>query len=1007
LDEWLCVGDRLRVGANSRAGLTLRDETLLRLNEHTIITINAPNENGAAFVLELLRGVVHIISRITGSFQVSTPYVNALIEGTEFAMSVGDLATDIVVFEGIVVASNSAGSIELAANQSGRAIKDQAPIRTVLANPRDAVVWTLYYPPLPEQPDAAYRLATQAVTAIAQNRLNEAVDLARRAITANERSAAAYMAQSYVDQARFDIPAALANSRRAAELAPDSGLVHARLAEVWLMHAESRAARMAAERAISLDPQLSLTHAVLGFSSLWEVNLDVAKAAFEKAIKLDSSAPLPRFGLGLTMIRQGELESGRREIETAVLLDPNSALLRSYLGKAYYEEKRNHPAANQFAMAKQLDEHDPTAWFYDAIRKQSENRPIEALNDIQTSVDLNDNRAVYRSRFLLDQDEAARNASQARIYQDLGFEQLARNDAYKSLQTSAHSHSAHRLLADSYSEKPLYEKARLSELLQSQLFQPLNRTPIQPQLTSSGLGILNGAGPSAGGFSEYTPLFTRNGLDIQFNALGGSNRTAGDDLVLSGLKDRVAFSLGQFHYETDGWRENNDLKQDIYDAFLQASLSSSTSIQFEYINQQADSGDLAFRFDPADLFEHERNDLERRLGRIGLHHQFYPGSHFIASAIYQDLRERETESFSDYNPADPDYGDYPRTIDSFWQSTWHSIARSLELQYIQPLDNHTIVVGGGDYDEDKAWTAEEWELLTVILPVPPNYEDLYAPSPQHERVDPRFANLYLYSHLALAQKIDLTLGAAHEKFENNRIETDQWVPKIGLTWEPLSNLILRAAYLERIARPRQMERTIEPTQVAGFNQLIDDIEGSEIKQFGVGFDVKPGNRLRIGAEFNRRDLQVPLNFGALYDGRDEQLTTAYLYWTATERLGLHLSYEKEDYEGVRTQPQSIVTQRTPVGFSYHWPIGAYLQAVGTYVDQEILESESIRRESFWNLDTVLGYRFPKGYGKFEIVAKNILDEEFHYYDLSFHSPDIQLPRFQPERQLFARFTLNF
>ncbi|MEJ2694272.1 MAG: TonB-dependent receptor [Candidatus Thiodiazotropha sp.] len=1006
LNEWLCTGDHLRVGTNSRAGLTLQNETLLRLNEHSIITINAPGEDGAS-VLELLKGIAHFISRITGSLRVKTPYVNALIEGTEFAVNVGDAATDIVVYEGRVVAANSAGSITLATNQSGRARKNHAPVRTVLADPRDAVVWTLYYPPLPEQRDKAYELANQAVTAIVQNRLDDAVNLAMRSIAVNDRSAAAYMAQSYVDQARFDIPAALANSRRAAELAPDSALTHARLAEVWLMNAETRAARKAAETAIALDPQLSLAHAVLGFSSLREVSLESAKAEFERAIELDSTAPLPRFGLGLAMIRQGELEAGRREIETAVLLAPNNALLRSYLGKAFYEEKRNELAARQFALAKQYDALDPTAWFYDAMRKQSENRPIEALNDIQTSIGLNDNRAVYRSRFLLDQDEAARNASQARIYQDLGFEQIARSEAYKSLQTSTNSYSAHRLLADSYSEKPLYEKARLSELLQSQLFQPLNRAPIQPQLSTSGLGILDGAGPSAGGFSEYTPLFTRNGLGVQLNAVGGSNNIAGDDLILSGLVDQVAFSLGQFHYETDGWRENNDLKQNIYDAFLQASLSPSTSIQFEYINQKAKNGDLALRFDPAEFTDYVRNALQRRLGRIGLHHQFSPNSQFIASAIYQDLRNTETESFSIFDPANADAGGLPTIYDSFWQRRLNSIAHSLELQYIHYLDNLSITLGGGSLNENLTISSEFAELLTVILPTPPNYTESNTRPPYHVEIDPQFDNFYLYSHLALATRLDLTFGTAYERFMNTRVESDRWAPKFGLVWEPVPNLTLRAAYLEKTARPINMERTIEPTQVAGFNQLIDDIEGSKIKQFGAGFDVKLSDTLRLGGEFTRRDLQVPWNFGQGYEGRDEKRPMAYLYLTATERMGIHLSYEMEDFERALFSPQQVVTRYTPIGFSYHYPTGTYLQAVATYIDQEIHKYSAIETENFWNLDMVFGYRFARDIGIFEVVCKNILNQEFRYYDRSFYSPDIQLPQFQPERQVFARFTLNY
>ena len=58
--------------------------------------------------------------------------------------------------------------------------------------------------------------------------------------------------------------------------------------------------------------------------------------------------------------------------------------------------------AEQFAIAKELDPNDPTPWFYDAIRLQTENRPVEALRNIERSIELNDNRAVYRSRLLLD-----------------------------------------------------------------------------------------------------------------------------------------------------------------------------------------------------------------------------------------------------------------------------------------------------------------------------------------------------------------------------------------------------------------------------------------------------------------------------------------------------------------------------------------------------------------------------------------------------------------------------
>src|SRR5207244_4265820 len=148
-----------------------------------------------------------------------------------------------------------------------------------------------------------------------------------------------------------------------------------------------------------------------GFAYLLRVNTTESKNAFARAIELDQADSLSRLGLGLARIREGDLAEGRREIEVAGSLDPNNSIIRSYLGKAYYEEKRTGLDEKEYSIAKELDPKDPTPWFYDAIQKQTTNRPVEALHDIQKAIELNDNRAVYRSRLLLDSDLAARSAS--------------------------------------------------------------------------------------------------------------------------------------------------------------------------------------------------------------------------------------------------------------------------------------------------------------------------------------------------------------------------------------------------------------------------------------------------------------------------------------------------------------------------------------------------------------------------------------------------------------------
>ncbi|MBA2352379.1 MAG: FecR domain-containing protein, partial [Burkholderiales bacterium] len=418
---------------------------------------------------------------------------------------------------------------------------------------------------------AAYAL--RAIISVAQNDKGAALIFARSAVRFDEKSAPALIALSYAEQANFDLEQALASTKKAVDLEPQNALAWARVAELEMSLGKLDEGLQAARRAADLNPNLPRAQTVLGFASLTRIDTRAAKASFETAIALDQADPLPRLGLGLARIRENDLEAGRREIEIAANLDPASSLLRSYLGKAYFEERREGLAGTQFDLAKQLDPRDPTPWFYDAIRKQTDNQPVAALDDLERSIDLNDNRAVYRSRLLLDQDRATRDTSLARVYDDLRFDQLALVEASKSLSLDPANHSAHRFLSDAFARTPRHEIARVSELLQSQLLQPLNVNPVQPRLAAPDLNIVTGAGPAEAAFNEFHPLFERNRPQLVASGLVGNNGTFGDEAVLSGLAGRVSYSLGQFHYETDGFRENNDLQHDIYNAFVQFAVT--------------------------------------------------------------------------------------------------------------------------------------------------------------------------------------------------------------------------------------------------------------------------------------------------------------------------------------------------------------------------------------------------------------------------------------------------
>ncbi|MDH3692061.1 MAG: FecR domain-containing protein, partial [Gammaproteobacteria bacterium] len=529
LDDPICPGDTILVGSRSRAAIILLDtNTVLRIDQKTALTVIADSQEEGS-LLDLLEGGLNLLSPAPRSLEIRTPFVNAAVKGTEFSIRVEKDRTLITVFEGRVAATNDSGSLSLSSGQSAVVRAGEAPESRVVVRPRDAVQWALYYPTIgldekaslitreaadllivgrvdeattlldqarEENPNDAVAVALQAIIAVAQNRNEEAAQLALQAVAIDPDSSTAYTALSYVQQSRFDIGRALESAEQAVERGPNNAYAWARLAELQSANGDLKASLESARQAVAIDPALSRTQTVLGFVHLTRIEIDEAQAVFGNAIALNSEDPLPRLGLGLAKIRKGDLSGGTQEIEIAAGLDPNNSLIRSYLGKAYFEEKRDPLDGRQFAIAKELDPNDPTPWFYDAIRLQTINRPVEALQNLQKSIELNDNRAVFRSRLLLDQDLGARSASSGRIYRDLGFEQLALVEGWKSVSAAPSDYSGHRFLADTYSALPRHEIARVSELLQSQLLQPLNITPLQPQLAESNLFILSGAGPS-------------------------------------------------------------------------------------------------------------------------------------------------------------------------------------------------------------------------------------------------------------------------------------------------------------------------------------------------------------------------------------------------------------------------------------------------------------------------------------------------------------------------------
>ncbi len=1092
--EYFCQGDRLRTNRHSRVTIELGNESLVTLEQSSTLSFPILNKSKFSWILDLFEGGAFFRSRRPHQLEVDTPFVNAVHEGTEFLIRVTNQQTEITVFDGRVAAENKAGRVLINEHQIGTTGKDQiTQIKPLTIHPKDAVQWALYYPPIvdfqnleailafqpalenykqgniyhtlqslekiPERQrdqhffalkasllltvgsvnealqeiehaqqlkaTSSAALAIKSIIAVTKNQQQEALKLAKRATELNPSSVVSQIALSYALQAAFKISEALKATQQAIKLAPGNALAWARLAELQLSSGERSDALESAKKARQLNPQLDRTQTVLGFAYLAQIDIDEAKTSFNQAINLNSAEPLARLGLGLAKIRKGDIKEGTRDIEAAVTLDPDNSIMRSYLGKAYYELRNEGYAATELAIAKKMDPNDPTPWFYDAILKQTTNRPVEALHDMQKAIELNNNRGVYRSKLLLDEDLAGRSVSLARIYNELGFgfDQPAINLSSRSLDIDPSNYSAHRFLADAYSQIPRHEASRASELLQAQLLQPININPVQPETAETKLNFITDISPSKASFNEFTPLFERNGTQFTGSGIIGSHNTISDQAVLSGIYNNLSYSFGQFHYSSEGFRENNEVRHKIYNAYTQLKITDSLNLQFEYRKRKTEEGDLRLKFNPRDFSHVFDREIDQEVFRAGALLTLTPNSQFIVSFQYVD-RDDNTKNLGPQGrlPAPP----------------LHLINESrhgydIQAQYILKFKDFNFLLGGGHYNfegnnRNTFLTGNNFDRLLFDATLDLSGE-------WHE--------VYFYSNILWPKNVAWTFGLEYvsqvDAF-NRELKISSINPKFGIKWGLADWATLRGAAFQSNKRSLIFENSLQPTQIAGFSQQLDNFNGTRTREYSIGIDLIPTKNLFVGFEFSSRELKVPFTFTRLksrpkpqeiftklkFEDQREEQYKAYLNWTPFKNWVFSAEYQwlkinrtpvTHTFKGRKkvnlslpelpTELQNIII---PFGVRYFDSSGLFGSITATYVDQKLaFDSQNLKKnhDDFFLIDISIGYRLPKNFGVLSLKINNIFDQKFNFQDTNVQSSEPTQPLFIPDRTILGQLTLNY
>jgi len=297
LNDTFRPGDKIRVLEKSRADVAMLDQSVLRLNANTAITIQAVKQERTG-VVDLLRGAAHFFSRGSGSLEVQTPFAVAGVRGTEFLISLAPDRALLTTFEGTVVATNPAGSLTVTSGQSAVAEAGKAPVLSVVVRPRDAVHWALYYPPVlylrpeefPPGPDWQGKVR-QSLEFYLQGDLRKAFEsIATVPGTVGDPRFFAYrasllLAVGRIDEAGVDI-----------------------------------------EQALRLDPQNSNALALQTVIAVVQDDKDRALEVANKAVAAAPNSATALIALSYAQQARFDLEGARKTLQQAVASEPHNAL---------------------------------------------------------------------------------------------------------------------------------------------------------------------------------------------------------------------------------------------------------------------------------------------------------------------------------------------------------------------------------------------------------------------------------------------------------------------------------------------------------------------------------------------------------------------------------------------------------------------------------------------------------------------------------------------------------
>jgi tetratricopeptide (TPR) repeat protein len=836
-------------------------------------------------------------------------------------------------------------------------------------------------------PAALRPLVMLSELALTQNHAQEAARLAQRAVATHPDSVGAHVAAAEAAQATFDLAAA--RRELDAAIALDASDVRALVdrARIRFGAGDTAGARQDADRAAAVASSDATVRSLLGFIKLAAGADAEARVDFDAAVGADAALGESHLGLGLLHFRGGRYDDGLLEMLTATLLEPKVSLYQSYLGKAYYQLKRFPEGLAALSSAKRLDPRDPTPWLYSSFFLRDLYRQIDALEDLRHAIALNDNRAVYRSRLLLDRDLATKNVSLARLYNELGFDAWGANEALNSLNADLTNASAHLFMSETYGNLPDRTQALSSELDQYFLYSPVN---------------LN----SFNNFSEYTSLLERPLNQVTVTQGGGNRSYAGTTIRTQSGNERFAHTAFVDFFRQDGSRPDEADYRVQGTANMKLALGPSDDLFLTLTGVKQVKGkdnDTAVLIGqlpyvvavreivstPDPTFTHRGDSAD---ATFGLKHLWSPASVFTAKADVAHIGNVDEDPDTTIAVCDSELTQALHTNDLsfiFGQSdsrvSTPFFGVSLQAQQASRIGRHQLLVGADFSRRRKTFDCHD-SITTTFTTGSLSFD-------QHLEATERSAGAYARDDIEVTPRLHVTIGARYDDglYQDPLQTTPDYSfsrlnPYAGASIRLTPVTVVHAAVF-RTTNGDFISSRISPPTVAGFVFERNELPTAQRDEGDIAVhNTWARSFLEVRAYVQHTEAPafqyVPPGlaaFGQLLVPPDANFTTrgatAFFNQIVTRQISLFADEQFVSREAFIVDRQD---NQFRVGVNYIHPRGVFARLATRFLRQHFLDTPvaGLTDSSFSLTDAELDYEFHGKHALLTWSVSNLFDRRF-------------------------------